>query len=65
MFDFDPMEPGNPMTLGMLEENGYEAYVNGMSGYCEDDFWNEQDETDYYYDMVDYNYDYDYDEDYR
>lgn len=29
-FDFDPLDVGNSMTLGMLEENGYSNFVNGV-----------------------------------
>lgn len=29
-FDFDPLDVGNSMTLGMLEENGYSNFVNGI-----------------------------------
>ena len=29
-FEFDPLEVGNPMTLGVLEENGHSNFVNGI-----------------------------------
>lgn len=75
MFDFDPMEPGNSMALGAMEENGYSDYVNGESDIADEwwDGWNDAPE-EYYadnYDAMEYNeimdeymydYDYDYDE---
>lgn len=37
LFEFDPLEVGNPMALGMLEENGYSNFVNGIDDDDDDD----------------------------
>ena len=41
-FDFNPFEPGNPMTLGLAEETGHKRYVDGYT----QDFWNDNYEYD-------------------
>ena len=43
-FDFNPFEPGNPMTLGLAEELGHKRYVNCRT----QNFW----EDDYSYDNL-------------
>ena len=38
-FDFNPFEPGNPMTLGLAEELGHKRYVNcNTQNFWEDDY---------------------------
>ena len=50
MFEFDPMEPGNPMFLGLIEENYNKDYVDGYSSDPFGDYRQPEVYEDNYYD---------------